>query len=445
MAHQPPPPFLRQDGIFGGDFQPTEEGAYLLQSALSGKHADGTPFYRSAEHVVEVVPHDMDLTGKVSAKMDLVHGRVVLDIGVQEDTGNNYEGTYIAYTQVWGRHLLTGKEVAVAWAQARVDPTTDAAQAVGGNAVLSLNVDTRWFLQAGAVGPITLKDVQVHEAHTLDVVAEAAEIQVGHTAAFAAALNATLAQLRAKGLTGQEQPDEAMLMGPRPASLQARNATNGGHKLVLIHGYCTEANPFLDAYDWTNGIFFLDAKASRSNDDFAQRVLNFIETDGGNPSSYSTVGHSQGGMVQLHLYHFYWTGIDQAGSGRKIQSLATPYQGAGGMGALNALGSLLGSCGDNVDLGRDGAVQWLSQISAQSRGEMYYYTTEGYPKACSGLTNMFIKKPNDGVTEIVYASLDGGNFLGNTKGECHARNFAYPPSFLNSGRNKEMNDNSARP
>jgi len=363
-------------------------------------------------------------------------------------TGNNYEGTYIAYTQVWGRQLLTGKAVPVAWAQARVDPVgaDAAAQAVGGNAALQLSVDARWFLQAGAVGPITLKDVQVHEAHTMDIVAEADEIEVGHTVAFAAALNATLAQLRAKGLNGQEQPDEAMLMGPRPANmLRSRaNGTNGDHKLVLVHGYCTERNPFLDAYDWTDGIFFLDAKASRSNDDFAQRVLNFIETDGGNPSSYSTVGHSQGGMVQLHLYNFYWTGIDNDGAGRKIQSLATPYQGSGGLAALNAIGPLIGGCGDNVDLGRDGAVQWLAQISPESRAQMYYYTTEGSPKACSGLTNMFIKKPNDGVTENIYAELVGGNFLGNTKGECHAYNFDYPPSFLNTDRNKEMNDNSAR-
>lgn len=418
-------------------------GSYLLQSTLAGKHADGTPFYRTAEHLVEVVPHDLDLTGKAEARVELAHSRVVFEIGVTEDASNAYEGTYIAYAQVWGKHFLSGKDVAVAWAQARVDP----APAANGATIVSLDVDARWLLKAAAVGPFTLKDVQIHEAHTLDLVAQADVLSVGHSREVGAALNGTLASLRATGYTGDVT--EAMLMGPRPASFVARmanaSAANGDHKLVLVHGYCTERNPFLDAYDWTDGIFFLDAKASRSNDEFVNLLMAFIQGAGGNPSSYSMVGHSQGGMAQLHAYHFYWSGIDTKDSGRKIQSLATPYQGCSGLAALNAVGPLIGGCGDNTDLGRDGATNWLSQISAESRKEMYYYTTEGSPKQCSGLTNMFIKKPNDGVTEVVFASLDGGNFMGHTLGECHGHNMKYPASFLNADRNKEMNDASARP
>jgi hypothetical protein len=307
-------------------------------------------------------------------------------------------------------------------------------------------VDLKWLLKAGAAGPFTVKDVQIREAHTMDIVAAADEVTVTMTITQAALLNKTLAAVSSLGYNNIDV-DEKMLMGPRPANmpLSIKMNSSATHNLVLVHGYCTERNPFEEAYSgWTDPLFFFDNKASRSNDEFSNLVLDFIVSSG-NPDSYSTAGHSQGGMVQLHMYHFYWTGIDNNGEGRKIQSLATPYNGCSGLAAMNSLSWLFGGCGDNTDLSVNGAANWLSQISTASRVEMYYYYTQGKSKQCSALTNMFIKKPNDGVTEVQYASLPGGNFLGMSNDECHGYNFAFPPSFLNQARDKEINDNSARP
>lgn len=137
---------------------------------------------------------------------------------------------------------------------------------------------------------------------------------------------------------------------------------------------------------------------------------------------------------------------------RKLQSLGTPYQGNSGAGfwaeVLDSLDE--NGCGSQEDLTRDGAQMWLSGIASHAAENMYYYTTQ-YDKGglfgkgyCNKLTNAVLSSPNDGVTENAYADLEGGNFQGNTVGQCHIDGMNWPASYLDVERNKEMNAAAAR-
>jgi len=63
---------------------------------------------------------------------------------------------------------------------------------------------------------------------------------------------------------------------------------------------------------------------------------------------------------------------------------------------------------------------------------------------CNAATNLFLQHPNDGVTELEYAPLVGGNDCGMKQGWCHTKNMKYPPAFSDDARNKEMNSLAAR-
>jgi len=114
------------------------------------------------------------------------------------------------------------------------------------------------------------------------------------------------------------------------------------------------------------------------------------------------------------------------------------------------LGAVFGvGCGSNNDLSVDGARNWLSGISMEARKQVYYYTTTYktgtfFGDYCSLPMNVFLKWPNDGTTEIAYASLPGGNELGNSEKWCHTTGMQYPPQYTDTARNAVMNQNAAR-
>jgi hypothetical protein len=122
------------------------------------------------------------------------------------------------------------------------------------------------------------------------------------------------------------------------------------------------------------------------------------------------VGHSQGGLVALHLHNFYWSPNDavspSATASRPVQSMATPYSGVSGTGAALDLGALFGlGCGDNFDLSRDGANLWQAGIQQAAKKDVYYYTTMWkktfvHPRYCNLATNLVLSWPNDGMAEL---------------------------------------------
>ena len=165
-------------------------------------------------------------------------------------------------------------------------------------------------------------------------------------------------------------------MGVAPikqTELDTPNAVGG--KLMLVHGYCSGDawGSAASAGQFTNYVKFLDLNQNRSHDQFAQRIRNF----GSTLPSFGIVAHSQGGAASLHLYTYYWSGLDSATGGtRLIQSVGTPYQGTALAGNLAAIGSVFGAgCGTNNDLTYSGAAAWLANIPTWARGKVYYHTT----------------------------------------------------------------------
>jgi len=183
---------------------------------------------------------------------------------------------------------------------------------------------------------------------------------------------------------------------------------------------------------------------NRKNNEFSTKVIDFAASQG--LDSYGMVGHSQGGMVGLHIINFFYTGADAATSGRLVQSVGTPYYGNSGAGCLADLINIFGfGCGANYDLSREGSALWLSTISEDSRKQVNYYTTSyGKFPYCNFLTYLVLKKPNDGTSEVPYSHLAGATNQGNKDAFCHSAGMTKPAQTHDAARNKEMNDKSAK-
>ncbi|EGD76312.1 hypothetical protein PTSG_01015 [Salpingoeca rosetta] len=449
---------LANDGVFGGSFVPDVCGSYLVQTVLEGTRSNGAAFVRTAEHSVRIVPRSLELTGAVDMHVDRAQHRLVVDLAVKQfqvDAGfTDLAERYRAYFELHGRNIFTGHEVPIAWSSALVAPTAGS----NGAPVLRLDVDLAWLAAAAAVGPFSLKNVYVQEVNTFIPVSTMGAIDAPLSASNDVALWRAFQTANA---TYDGTVTEKMRFGVRPkwlhervtarASGNATAAADANPALVLLHGYCSDSNPWKHtSHVWDDARYFEDPKQSRSHDKFAQLVVEFAEKEG--LTSYGLLGHSQGGFASVHVYNYYWTGVDASQGARKLQSMGTPYQGNSGAGFWAEVLNMLveEGCDSQEDLTRDGAQMWLSGISAEVADNMYYYVTQ-YDKGgplgngyCNMLTNAVLAKPNDGVTEVDYAHLEGAHYMGLTKGECHIQDMNWPASFLNEDRNKLMNAEAAR-
>jgi pimeloyl-ACP methyl ester carboxylesterase len=217
----------------------------------------------------------------------------------------------------------------------------------------------------------------------------------------------------------------------------------------MVHGYCASSNPWKQVSSaFTDAVYVEFLQQSDTNDQFAKKIFDFAEAQG--LSSYSAIGYSQGGSAITHLKAHYWSGLDLITSGRKIQSVVTPYMGTSAAGSAAGLGSALGvGCGKNYDLSRDGAPLWAAGIPTATRQELYFYYVQygdnGFnTRFCNNAMNMVLEKPNDGTTEVAYAPLPSANNLGLTISQCHTGTMKYPAAFTDSGRNSALNSNTGR-
>jgi ADP-dependent glucokinase len=278
---------------------------------------------------------------------------------------------------------------------------------------------------------------------TQNVLSQAQQIPLTITAHTNATIEAIKTAHIAEGYNGQ------ITTVMREGILPVASSTCSGTGLVLLHGYCSAKNPWT-LYDFTiggsKGYYFMDVNASRSNDEFALLVLDFISTL--NLCSYGLVGHSQGGIVSVHILNYYHSGLDGAAGDRKTQSLCSPFQGNSAAGSSSSLLSMFGSqCESINDLTPAGANTWLSGITTATRASHHYYYTRyknDFLDNCNSMMNLLIKTPNDGVTETQFAPLPSSNNAGEFKGECHVDGMKYPGAFRNSARNAEMSVLAAR-
>jgi len=407
------------DGRFGASFVPDAPGTWIAQAVVRGTDARGRAFVRTTEHVLPVLDSDLALRASTIAARQ-VEGRWQLQVPVQVSTG---DGHYRAFAEVWGVDA-SGKDVAVAW--------------IGGisqvqDGQLALGLDPRWVQRAGARAPFTLRKLRIEDPDHFIALVTAERMPL------------TLPALPPSQRLGTLAIDETMRMGPRPQTAQRAMPAATGARLILVHGYCSSG--VWPQQQFTNASSFIDANQNRSHDAFARLLASY----GSQWNSFGTVAHSQGGAAALHLYTYYWSGLDKASGARLMQSVGTPYQGTNLAGILATLGNWFGvGCGTNSDMTYDGAAAWLAGIPASARAKVNYYTTSfastnWYTNDyCNIATDVVLNDPEDGTVEQVYAQLPGGVNRGHTVGQCHTTGMRDPAQYLDAARNATMNANAAR-
>ncbi len=418
---------LAGDGIFGGAFVPTQAGKFVAQITVRGTNQDGAAFIRTGEHLIEVAANRVSFGGNALVK-PVDDTRFQIDLAAHNLRAGQ---KVIAHAEVWGRDT-NGIQKAIAW----IGGMTLAEKSSGKNkTTLPLNLDARWLALSDAKSDYELRNIRVQDADSSVVLG---------TAAIIALPPIELPENLSANYNG-EITDE-MRTGIRPRSNFEIDAPGG--KLMLVHGYCSGDawGAAANAGQFTNYVKFLDLNQNRSHDEFARRIRDF----GASLPSFGIVAHSQGGAASLHLYTYYWSGLDYATGTRLIQSVGTPYQGTAIAGNLAALGSVFGAgCGANNDLTYSGAAAWLANIPSWARAKVSYHTTSFTDvwwryDYCSLATDLFLGDPEDGVVEKAYAQLPGAVNLGHKTGWCHTGGMRDPAQTGDSSRNSNMNSNAAR-
>lgn len=414
------------DGVFGGLLTPDSTGTWLAQVIIEGTDADGQPIARSAEHVIAVINTKMQLgsTSVIGDALDTTRASLPLQISASGDTPDHYR----VFAEVWGT-AEDGSDVAVAWIGGMVEPDAT-------SGALPLVLDERWIARVGAAAPYTLRNLRVEDPNHFIPVLEADSLAL------------TLPSLKAAAVASNKVAiDESMRMGPRPSTSDDGRLTikATGSQLILVHGYCSGG--VWPESDFSDASSFLDTDQNRSHDEFAQLLGDY----GSEWNSFGTVAHSQGGAAALHLYTYYWSGLDNASGDRLLQSVGTPYQGTNLAGILAVLGSWFGvGCGSNDDMTYDGSEAWLAGIPSWARAEVNYYTTSfAYTNwytndYCNAATDLVLDDPEDGTVEQEYGQLSGATNRGHTTGQCHTTGMRDPAQYQDSSRNAVMDAAAAR-
>lgn len=98
-----------------------------------------------------------------------------------------------------------------------------------------------------------------------------------------------------------------MRQGRPPVSLLPSTTAEAKTGLVLVHGYCSETNPWEPSKaSFTNGHYFLNPTASITNEQFAAKVIAFASSK--NLTSYAMVSVLQrcsSVWFRLFFYSFF--------------------------------------------------------------------------------------------------------------------------------------------
>lgn len=409
------------DGIFTTKFVPRYSGQYTAQITVRGITPNGESFIRTSETLIQVVGDNAKL-GKTSYTNLIDDTRLQINLPV---SGLNNGRKVIAYGEIWGENS-SGEKFPVAWISGMT-----IAEGAKSRTTLPLVLDGRWLALADTKSNFELRNVRLQDADYFVTLAQSERIAL------------TIPLLPEAAKSAVSVITDEMRTGKRPN--QNINDAVGG-KLMLVHGYCSGGNPFPTS-QFASNIVFSDPNQNRTHDQFA----NLIRTFGAAYPSFGIVAHSQGGAASLHLYTYYWSGLDYATGGtRLIQSVGTPYQGTALAGNLALLGQIFGAgCGTNYDLSYSGAAAFLAGVPAWARAKVYYSTTSFTDvwyryDYCNAGTDLFLSDPDDGVVERAYAQLPGANNRGHKTGWCHTGGMRDPAQTSDSSRNADMNANAAR-
>ncbi|NJN53365.1 MAG: conditioned medium factor [Anaerolineae bacterium] len=407
------------DGTWGATFIADTPGNATAQITATGTAPDGRAFIRTSEHVFPILTRTLTLADRPVRSRDLGDGRIQLNIPADLLAASPTQ--LLASTEVWG-HDAAGTAVPIVWLSGMVSP-----QQNGSRLTLPLTLDSRWIELAGAHAPFELRQIRVQDVDTAVPLSQKESLPLN--------LNYT------SGKQTVPQITDDMLMGTAPATPLAPDSAG---VLMLIHGYCSGG--VWPTADFSQYAVFADFNQNRSHNQFAQ----LIDSYGDNFSSFGAVAHSQGGAASLHLYTYYWSGLDYSSGNRLIQSVGTPYQGTALAGMIAVLGEIFGvGCGTNFDLTYDGASLWLSGIPSWARSRVYYHTTAFKDvwwryDYCHLASDLFLSDPDDGTTERWAGQLSGANNLGHKSGWCHTNGMRDPAQYNDHTRNANMNANANR-
>ena len=395
-------------------FTPKQPGKHAVQVYAEYSNAENRAVMLSTQHLIEVEEPTTPL-----GAVRIVPGSERVEL-VFDDAGSD-DRTIVA-AEVWGR--VDGVMSPVCWLSRVCDANR------------SLFLDTRWVSLAGAdPGTLELRQVRVHDVDSM--------------------VPTQIIDRIATPIEPGLLPDESKQTGtgPRPilvtnnsATIPSRGTLPGGHRLLLVHGYCSGGNPFTTSHFSGDIAAFSDPDSNRSHDAFALEILNQTAA----MKSFGVAAHSQGAMAALHLYTFYFSGLDWARGDRLIQSVGAPYQGTALAGNAAVLGDLFGSgCGENTDMTYAGSANWLSLIPTSSRQQVWYYTTsfEDRPFAfdyCNIITDLLLSDPDDGVIERSRGQLPGATNMGHVEGWCHTTGMRDPAQCTDASRNATINARARR-
>lgn len=395
-------------------FTPTQPGKYSVQVIAEYANNNNWPVLLSTQHLIEVEAPKAPLGAVRIAASDQ-------QIEISFDDASSDDRTIVA-AEVWGRS--DAGLVPVCWLARVCDRSR------------SLFLDPS-SIQAAGVNPrtIELREVRVHDVDSM--------------------VPTQIIERIATPIEPGLLPDESKQTstGPHPILVTNNTATNasrgtlpGGHRLLLVHGYCSGGNPFTTSHFSGDIAAFSDPDSNRSHDAFALEIINQTAA----MKSFGVAAHSQGAMAALHLYTFYFSGLDWARGDRLIQSVGAPYQGTALAGNAAVLGDLFGTgCGENTDMTYTGSANWLSLIPTSSRQQVWYYTTsfEDRPFAfdyCNIITDLLLSDPDDGVIERSRGQLPGATNMGHVEGWCHTSGMRDPAQCTDASRNSTINARARR-
>lgn len=392
-------------------FTPSEPGKYAVR--VEGEYFDRSnrPIRLSTQHLIEVEAPTTPLGMPQIAAIDQ-------QIEISFDDAISDDRTIMA-AEVWGR----SKEgmVPVCWLARVCDRNR------------SLFVEAQMVRDAGVdLRSLELREVRVHDVDSMVPTQIIDRVGVSIDPELVATKSNT------RGI--------APIPVTNNWTSHARGTLPGGHRLLLVHGYCSDGNPFTTSHFTGDVAVFYDPGVSRSHDAFALEIM----AQASSMKSFGVAAHSQGAMAALHLYTFYFSGLDWARGDRLIQSVGAPYQGTALAGNAAVLGDIFGfGCGENTDMSYTGAANWLSLIPTSSRQQVWYYTTsfEDRPFAfdyCNIITDLLLSDPDDGVIERSSGQLPGATNMGHTEGWCHTTGMRDPAQCTDVSRNATINARARR-
>ncbi|MBK7877474.1 MAG: hypothetical protein IPJ77_17360 [Planctomycetes bacterium] len=414
------------DGLFGAPLPRGLSGELRARVEFEGELATGAPFARTVQLAFPVLERRAVLDGSVDARIE-DELRIELALGAFLLDGMDSARRLHVSAEVWGTDTR-GEWAPLCWLSRQVAP-----RARGDRAELALALDRRWIELAGASAPFELRAVRVQDPDT-EVVFDRLDALPLALPALAPRAGAPAVTIAPDMLTGP-----STLLAPGPAN--AGPHTPGTYAptapaLMLVHGYCSSGSIWPAADFTAPKLEFLDPNQNRSHDQFAQLLVQ--RGAQANLGSFGVVAHSQGGCAALHLLTYYHSPLDASTGPRRIQSVATPYQGT----PLASLGSF--ACGVNSDMTPSGSATWLAGIPTWARDQVWYWTTSNSGSACNFLTSLFLSDPEDGTVEQVRGQLPGAHSMGHVTGWCHTTGMSNPANYTDHARNQAMNAAAAR-